>query len=158
MLFRSLLEHELHLREKEKRKEESIDEDWMICTPVDCEINVLSCEIKVPSCEIEVPSSDDSTRNQNNAQDIKEESATATKVDYSNAWAILTDPLSCPSIVPQELDELGTSIVSKELGKLGVYEADSLKHLDAEDIAGLSDLLKKVPGKKLRLIFGFLPK
>ena len=153
-----LLEHELHLREKEKRKEESIDEDWMICTPVDCEINVPSCEIKVPSCEIEVPSSDDSTRNQNNAQGIKEESATATKVDYSNAWAILTDPFSCPSIVPQELGELGTSIVSQELDILGVSEADSLKYLDAGDIARLSDLLKKVPGKKFRLIFGFLPK
>ena len=159
-----LVEHELHLLDKGKRKEEVgiIDEEWMICTPVDfeikvpsceievpsCEIKVPSCEIKVPSCEVKVPSSDDSTRDQNNAQVMKKESVTATKVDYPNAWAILKDPLSaaCPSSVSQELNNLG------------VNDADSLEFLEDEDIATLSGLLKKVPSKKLRSIFGFLPK
>ena len=131
-----LMEHELHILEKERRKDESgiIDEDWMISTPLEY--------------GIKVPSSDVSTLNQKNAQDIKEKSVTATKVEYFNAWAILKDPssASCPSSVSQALEDLG------------VYDADSLEFLDEEDKATLSGLLKRVPGKKLLLMFGLLSK
>lgn len=126
-----LIENEFHLREKERSREQSsdIDDDWMISSSTICEDELLTKA---------------TTQSEDEVENLEKKGTYKASLDYLGAWQILSKPNS--AFVPSDL--------SQALENLGADDADSLQYLDEEDMLTLCALLKKVPERKLRSMFG----